>query len=141
MKWKRALSLTLTFSMLASTLPAPAMAAGESNTKEGYTDPWKADAAITTKAAKDAITSPTFTGKEWTGTDGNEDVFAINREEASTFSTSGVIYDSVKAALKSAINFDKDASGYVQFLTGENQADWSLRARQVERILGAIGLY
>ena len=127
MKWKRALSLTLTLSMLASTLPAPAMAAGESNTAEGYTDPWKADAAITTKAAKDAITSPTFTGKEWTGTDGNEDVFAINREEASTFSTSGVIYDSVKAALKSAINFDKDASGYVQFLTGENQADWSLR--------------
>ena len=127
MKWKRALSLTLTFSMLASTLPAPAMAAGESNTKEGYTDPWKADAAITTKTAKEAITSPTFTGKEWTGTDGNEDVFAINREEASTFSTSGVIYDSVKAALKSAINFDKDASGYVQFLTGENQADWSLR--------------
>ncbi len=127
MKWKRALSLTLTFSMLASTLPAPAMAAGESNTAEGYTDPWKADAAITTKTAKEAITSPTFTGKEWTGTDGNEDVFAINREEASTFSTSGVIYDSVKAALKSAINFDKDASGYVQFLTGENQADWSLR--------------
>ncbi|MBM6871522.1 glycoside hydrolase family 2 TIM barrel-domain containing protein, partial [Pseudoflavonifractor phocaeensis] len=127
MKWKRALSLTLTLSMLAGTLPSTAMAAEESNTAEGYGDPWKAGAAITTMAAKEAITSPTFTYKEWTGTDGNEDVFAVNREEASTFSTSGVIYDNVDAALESAINFDKEASGYVQFLTGADAADWSLR--------------
>lgn len=39
------------------------------------------------------------------------------------FATSSVIYDSVDAALDSAINFDKEASGYVQFLTGADQAD------------------
>lgn len=45
----------------------------------------------------------------------------MNREVASMFATSSVIYDSVDAALDSAINFNKEASGYVQYLTGEER--------------------
>ena len=124
---KRVVSTGLALSMLLSMIPLHTMAAEPGNTQAGYKDPWKASASISALEKKDAITSPTFTGKEWTGEDGNEDVFAINREKASMFATSSVIYDSVDAALNSAINFDKEASGYVQFLTGENNQDWSLR--------------
>ena len=124
---KRVVSTGLALSMLLSMIPLHTMAAEPGNTKAGYKDPWNASASIPVLEKKDAITSPTFTYKEWTGEDGNEDVFAINREKASMFATSSVIYDSVDAALNSAINFDKEASGYVQFLTGENNQDWSLR--------------
>ena len=51
----------------------------------------------------------------------------MNREVASMFATSSVIYDSVDAALDSAINFNKEASGYVQYLTGEHNVGWPLR--------------
>ncbi len=125
---KRVVSTGLALSMLLSMVPLHTLAAEPgSNTQDGYQDPWNTSTAIPKLEAKDAITSPTFTYKEWTGEDGNEDVFAVNREEASMFATSSVIYDSVDAALDSAINFDKEASKYVQFLTGANDADWSLR--------------
>jgi len=124
---KRVVSTGLALSMLLSMIPLHTMAAEPGNTQAGYKDPWKASASIPVLEKKDATTSPTFTYKEWTGEDGNEDVFAVNREEASMFATSSVIYDSVDAALDSAINFNKEASGYVQYLTGENDADWSLR--------------
>ena len=124
---KRVVSTGLALSMLLSMIPLHTMAAEPGNTQAGYKDPWNASASIPVLEKKDAITSPTFTYKEWTGEDGNEDVFAVNREEASMFATSSVIYDSVDAALDSAINFNKEASGYVQYLTGKNDADWSLR--------------
>ena len=78
----------------------------------------------------------TFTGKEWTGqTIGegdsavhNEDVFAVNREAASSFATSSVIYDSISGAITGAREFQKEASKYVQFLSGEDNANqnWEL---------------
>lgn len=76
-----------------------------------------------------------FTHKEWTGetytdVDGNQvkaaDVYGINTEPASTFATTNVVYDSVEKAIKGAKDYDKAASKYVQFLTGKDQADWSL---------------
>ena len=76
-----------------------------------------------------------FTHKEWTGetytdVDGNQvkaaDVYGINTEQASTFATTNVVYDSVEKAIKGAKDYDKAASKYVQFLTGKDQADWSL---------------
>ena len=76
-----------------------------------------------------------FTHKEWTGetytdVDGNQvkaaDVYGINTEPASTFATTNVVYDSVDKAIKGAKDYDKAASKYVQFLTGNDQADWSL---------------
>ncbi|HJA64394.1 MAG TPA: InlB B-repeat-containing protein, partial [Candidatus Intestinimonas stercoravium] len=128
MRAKSALSLTLALSLLAGTLPASALAAGSdgSNTQAGYSDPWTSAAPTVLEAAAPKGDAE-FTHMEWTGEDGNEDVFRVNREDSSTFSTSGVIYDSVDAALESAIDFKKEASGYVQYLTGADQADWSLR--------------
>ena len=76
-----------------------------------------------------------FTHKDWTGetytdVDGNQakaaDVYGINTEPASTFATTNVVYDSVEKAIKGAKDYDKAASKYVQFLTGKDQADWSL---------------
>ena len=62
--------------------------------------------------------------------DGNQvkaaDVYGINTEPASTFATTNVVYDSVDKAIKGAKDYDKAASKYVQFLTGKDQADWSL---------------
>lgn len=126
---KRVVSTGLALSLLLGMVPLHTLAADPGNTQAGYTDPWNTSTAIPVLKEKEAITSPTFTGKEWTGQDGAEDVFAINREEASMFATSSVIYDNVDAALNSAINFNKEASKYVQFLTGDKEGnkDWSLR--------------
>ena len=81
----------------------------------------------------DGVTQTKFTGREWTGEnwsggveEHNEDVYARNREAASSFATSSVIYDSVAHAVTGAREFKKEASDYVQFLTGAEQADWSL---------------
>ena len=78
-----------------------------------------------------------FTHKEWTGTtytdvDGNQvkaaDVYGINRKAASATSTSYVSYDSVENAITGARDYAKEASKYVQFLTGagDSVTDWSL---------------
>lgn len=138
---KRALATGLTLSMLLSMVPLHTMAAQPGSTLDGYSDPWNTSASMPELTPKDAITSPTFTGKEWTGeTVGevhNEDVFAVNREESSLFASSGVICDSVDAAPDSAIHFNKEASGYVQFLTGADQADWSLRVVKNDTIAKA----
>ena len=78
-----------------------------------------------------------FTHQEWMGIDytdpkGNQvkgpDVYDINVKEASITSTSFVSYDSVEAAITGARDYKKDASKYVQFLTGKDSSvtDWSL---------------
>jgi len=78
-----------------------------------------------------------FTHNEWTGNsytdvDGNtvaaSEVFAINRKADSATSTSYVSYDAVDKAIVGARDYKKDASKYVQFLTGKDESvsDWSL---------------
>lgn len=78
-----------------------------------------------------------FTHEEWMGIDytdthGNDvtgsEVYNINVKDASVTSTSYVSYDSVEAAITGARDFKKDASKYVQFLTGKDGSvtDWSL---------------
>ena len=76
-----------------------------------------------------------FTHKEWTGTEYQDingqmvkaaDIYEINREESSMFASTSVVYDTVEKAIKGARDYKKDVSKYVQFLTGENAADWSL---------------
>ena len=78
-----------------------------------------------------------FTHQEWMGIDytdanGNEvkgpEVYNINIKDASATSTSYVSYDSVEAAITGARDYKKDASSYVQFLTGKDSSvtDWSL---------------
>lgn len=108
----------------------------KSNTNASYTDPWT-KTAVPNQAAKvtSDVDKTKFTHKEWTGetytdVDGNQvkaaDVYGINTEPASTFATTNVVYDSVDKAIKGAKDYDKAASKYVQFLTGKDQADWSL---------------
>ncbi len=156
MKWRKALSMTLALSMVASTAAYAApgevrlersgeKAIPESNTSEGYVDPWTADAEIPALAGKQdtKVDATKFTHKEWTGTTYNDvngtsvkgaEVFAINREEDSSFATTSVVFDSVDSAIDGAVNYKKEASKYVQFLTGEGEADWSLVVLQNQNL-------
>ncbi|SBW08911.1 putative Beta-galactosidase [uncultured Eubacteriales bacterium] len=134
MTWKRAMSLALalciTLGLIAPAVP-PAMAASGSNTNPSYTSPWTSVQHPDLTAASDSnIDDIKFTHKEWTGetVNGvyNEDVYAANREEAGSFSTSQIIYDNVDNAIIGARDFKKEQSAYVQYLTGADQADWAL---------------
>lgn len=120
----------------ASESALQTQADSKSNTNASYTDPWT-KTAVPNQAAKvtSDVDKTKFTHKEWTGetytdVDGNQakaaDVYGINTEQASTFATTNVVYDSVEKAIKGAKDYDKAASKYVQFLTGKDQADWSL---------------
>lgn len=149
MKWRKVMAFSLAASMIAgqavSAAPA-AEAASESalqtqadgtlNTNASYTDPWT-KTTVPNQAAKvrSDVDKTKFTHKEWTGetytdVDGNQvkaaDVYGINTEPASTFATTNVVYDSVDKAITGAKDYNKAASKYVQFLTGADQADWSL---------------
>lgn len=149
MKWRKVMAFSLAASMIAgyavSAAPAAEAASesalqtqadSKSNTNASYTDPWT-KTAVPNQAAKvtSDVDKTKFTHKEWTGetytdVDGNQvkaaDVYGINTEPASTFATTNVVYDSVDKAIKGAKDYDKAASKYVQFLTGKDQADWSL---------------
>lgn len=120
----------------ASESALQTQADSKSNINASYTDPWT-KTAVPNQAAKvtSDVDKTKFTHKEWTGetytdVDGNQvkaaDVYGINTEPASTFATTNVVYDSVEKAIKGAKDYDKAASKYVQFLTGKDQADWSL---------------
>ncbi len=78
-----------------------------------------------------------FTHNEWKGinytdVDGNQvkasEVYRINTKDDSVTSTSSVSYDNVGAALAGARDYNKAASAYVQYLTGQDSSvtDWSL---------------
>lgn len=149
MKWRKVMTFSLAASMIAGQAVSAAPAAeaasesalqtqadSKSNTNASYTDPWT-KTAVPNQAAKvtSDVDKTKFTHKEWTGetytdVDGNQvkaaDVYGINTEPASTFATTNVVYDSVDKAIKGAKDYDKAASKYVQFLTGKDQADWSL---------------
>lgn len=132
MKWKKALSITLAFSMisgvLGQTAPVSVMAA-ESNTSSGYEDPWKTSKIPELESKKSSdVDLEKFSHQEWTGQDGAADLYGIGREEASMFATTSVVYDSVESAVVGARDYKKEASGYVQFLTGDGNdvSDWSL---------------
>ena len=149
MKWRKVMAFSLAASMIAGQAVSAAPAAeaasesalqtqadSKSNTNASYTDPWT-KTAVPNQAAKvtSDVDKTKFTHKEWIGetytdVDGNQvkaaDVYGINTEPASTFATTNVVYDSVDKAIKGAKDYDKAASKYVQFLTGKDQADWSL---------------
>lgn len=148
MKWKKVLSLAIAFSMTTGTflqaVPAAEVQAEETNVKAGYTDPWN-NSRIPEMTSKtdDTVDKVKFTHQEWTGNqytdvDGNSvkaaDVYGINREEASSFATSSVVYDTVEKAITGAADFAKEESSYVQFLTGEDQKDWSLVVLQNQEL-------
>ncbi|MBO4492972.1 MAG: DUF4981 domain-containing protein [Ruminococcus sp.] len=64
-----------------------------------------------------------FTGSEWTGKNGAEDVFAVNREAASC---NPVPYHDTKTAVDAVWDYNaRERSDYMQLLTGEDQ-NWDL---------------
>ena len=64
-----------------------------------------------------------FSGNEWTGKNGAEDVFAVNREAASC---NPVPYQSTEAAINAVWDYNaREQSDYLQMLTGKDQ-DWDL---------------
>lgn len=68
-----------------------------------------------------------FTHKEWTGKDGNEDVFAVNRAPASVNS---VPYQDVDTAVGAVWDYNaREESEYMQMLTGKG-SKWDLKVVQ-----------
>lgn len=141
MKWKKVQSMALAFFIAAGTMgqAAPSVVkAEEANIVSGYQDPWNNHTIpkLLPKTDPD-VEKKKFTHQEWTGNDytdveGNAvkgaDVYGINREEASVFASTGVVYDTVEKAIEGAKDYNKEASEYVQFLTGTgvDKEDWSL---------------
>ena len=128
MKHKRIIAALLSASMLLGMMLMVPLVHAEDSVSLSQT------ASPETMTMPEGNKNVTFTGKEWTGqTIGegdsavhNEDVFAVNREAASSFATSSVIYDSISGAIEGARDFKKEKSGYVQFLTGEKENNWEL---------------
>lgn len=147
MKWKRVLSSVLAFTMVVgSVVNAAPLSAGAAeretatNTEADYQDPWTSTSIPHMDSKRsDNVNAEKFTHKEWTGTTYNDadgksvkaaEVYGINREEASMFATTSVVYDTVDKAIDGAKNYNKAGSKYVQFLTGADQKDWSLVVKQ-----------
>ena len=69
------------------------------------------------------VNAKKFTHNEWTGKNGTEDVFAVNREPASV---TVVDYQSEKAAANAVWDYNaREDSDYLQMLTGSG-GDWQL---------------
>jgi len=71
-----------------------------------------------------------FSGNEWTGTNGAEDVFAVNREPASC---NPVPFQDTEAAVNAVWDYNaREQSDYLQMLTGSKE-DWDLVVVQNSR--------
>lgn len=128
----------VTSSLAGTTLISPDVKAVEESNIKAEKDPWTKSELPNAKAVKDASVDKTtkFTHKEWTGeknyTDAygkkvnGADVYRINVQDATASSTHSVSYPSVEKAIEGAKDYKKEASDYVQFLTGKDQADWQL---------------
>ena len=136
MRKEHLLSALLSASLVTTSIPLTVLQAADTGTSgdnlqavSGLSDP----------------ESEKFTHKEWTGNDyvdlsgasqDAEDVFAINREDAST---QLIPYQSVSAAVNAVWNYNaRTDSSYIKMLTGENE-DWDLtvvqNAEQAQKFL------
>ncbi|MBR7038229.1 MAG: hypothetical protein IKI21_03145, partial [Oscillospiraceae bacterium] len=76
-----------------------------------------------------------FTHKEWTGKDGTEKVFAVNRTQASV---NAVPYQSTDAAIAAVWDYPaREGSDYLQMLTGPGE-DWQLTVKQNDKEASGI---
>ena len=113
--WKRSAAGLIAMAMLVSACPVfPASAA---STALGLTPAFKSD-----------TTAPKFSHNEWTGKNGAEDVFAVNREAATL---SIVPYQDTETAAKGVWDYNaREDSTYLQMLTGSNGGNWDLTVVQ-----------
>lgn len=121
---------------LSPVTPQLQASAKENKVEEGV--PWNDTPMPVLESVRDSSVAQEtkFTHKEWTGTRGYvdaygetvnaADVYRINVQDASSSSTHSVPYHSVDKAIEGAVNYKKEASDYVQYLTGEKEADWDL---------------
>lgn len=124
------------------TQPAPAAHAAAAENKTRDHDPWSMTVLPQLQSVRDASADQQtkFTHMEWTGEQGYvdaagdtvnaADVYRINVQDATTGSTFSVPYESVDKAIDGAVNYRKEASGYVQYLTGEQESNWELTVVQ-----------
>ena len=69
------------------------------------------------------VNAVSFTGNEWTGKYGAEDIFAINREPASC---NPVPYQDIESAVNAVWDYNaREQSSFLQMLTGKNE-NWDL---------------
>lgn len=149
MKKQKMIVKCISLALASMVVPVvfPSRAASVSNEENrnlsaSYSQPWSTSAMPQFTLIPDANTdSKKFTHKEWSGQtiNGvmNEDVFEVNRQPVdNVFASSAVIYDDVNHALIGARDFKKEQSAYVQFLTGEGKADWSLVVLDNETAVG-----
>ena len=114
--YKRVLSGLLAAAMLASVLPDSIPGRTAHAAGLGLSPAYRAD----TRAAK-------FTHNEWTGKNGAEDVFAVNREVATL---SVIPYQTAAAAAKGVWDYNaRTGSDYFQLLTGDGE-NWDLTVVQ-----------
>lgn len=116
----------------------PQLQASEKENKAAEGVPWNDTPMPVLESVRDSSVAQEtkFTHKEWTGESGYvdaygetvnaADVYRINVQDATSSSTHSVPYHSVDKAIVGAVNYKKEASEYVQFLTGEKEADWDL---------------
>lgn len=121
---------------LSPVTPQLQASAKENKSAEGV--PWNDTPMPVLESVRDSSVAQEtkFTHKEWTGESGYvdaygdtvnaADVYRINVQDASSSSTHSVPYQSVDKAIEGAVNYKKEASDYVQYLTGEKEAGWDL---------------
>ena len=86
-----------------------------------------AASAVIAVPAMPAKAAVEFTHNEWTGKDGAEDVFAVNREAASA---NPVPFQDAASAVAAVWEYnDREKSDYLQMLTGSG-GDWDLKVVQ-----------
>ena len=133
------LTVILCMTSVVGTMPirqAKQISAKENKVTDSV--PWTSEQLPELQAVKDGSTAKTkkFTHEEWTGkqnikdADGETvnaaDVYRINVQDASSSTTHAVPYHSLEKAVEGAVNYKKEVSDYVQYLTGDKEADWDL---------------
>ena len=116
---RRLLSALLSAAVASGALTAlPALPAVEAGAAElGLSPAYRADVA-----------APKFTHNEWTGKNGTEDVFAVNREPAGL---SIISYQSTAAAADAVWDYNaREDSDLMQMLTGASGGNWDLTVVQ-----------
>ncbi|MBR5361826.1 MAG: DUF4981 domain-containing protein [Oscillospiraceae bacterium] len=116
--WKRTGAMILALSMIASAVPGQHLSAhaAASEVQLGMEPLYRAN-----------VNEAKFNHKEWTGRDGTEDVFAVNREPASL---TLIPFQDTATAAESVWEYNaRTKSDYMQMLTGPNEK-WDLTVVQ-----------
>ena len=136
-KRRRIIAIVLTAALSGTMLPANSLTM------------YAADKLSPAKSIRADVDKTKFTHKEWTGTDytdvegkkvTGEDVFGINREDATT---TLIPYQDIASASAAVWDYNaREGSEYFKLLTGDRE-DWDLTVvqnqEQAQKFMGANG--